>query len=536
MLRALSFGVASIFVAGCGSPPMAEDAGSVDAFAPHDAPNAACTIDRECDDGVFCNGVETCSAGHCVARRVACDDGVACTVDECNEGSRSCVSHPPDLDMDGFDDGHCFGPDGVALGTDCDDHDANRFPTNPETCDAHDEDCDPTTVGGVDSDHDGAVPDTCCNPGPAGAPSCGGDCDDTSASVSHLATEICDTIDNDCDGMIDEHVLLSSWPDLDGDGFGDASATPVTVCLVPSSRANEGGDCDDTDRRVHPFQTEECNGDDDDCDTHVDETTAMACNGLSAGALGECIGGRCVVTSCDATHYDCNGVDADGCEASICSSGSTCGACGHVCGGGFTFCGGGLCPGFTASFAFASVLHDVTGAPVANARITSIGVCPVVTATTAADGSYVMGPMTSGASIWRVEAPGYPTHVQPQGTSADAIGPILTRALVDAWMADPDRAASPSPTRAILVVDSVGSFLNDGILGGGNDAMGMDLLSSPGGNRQVFFDVVPGRMSAGGSFSDGAGCFTNCGRQYQLYLEAGAVTFLPAIMCAELCA
>ena len=43
---------------------------------------AACTDDLECDDGLFCNGSETCSSGSCVAGApVACGDGVSCTLD-----------------------------------------------------------------------------------------------------------------------------------------------------------------------------------------------------------------------------------------------------------------------------------------------------------------------------------------------------------------------------------------------------------------------------------------------------------------------
>jgi leucyl aminopeptidase len=51
----------------------------------------SCTTDPECDDGLYCNGVETCNAGTCEAGTpVTCDDGVACTDDSCNEGTDSC--------------------------------------------------------------------------------------------------------------------------------------------------------------------------------------------------------------------------------------------------------------------------------------------------------------------------------------------------------------------------------------------------------------------------------------------------------------
>src|SRR5262249_51946526 len=45
-----------------------------------------------CDDGLFCNGVETCRGGVCTSGTpVRCDDGSPCTVDTCDEGRRACT-------------------------------------------------------------------------------------------------------------------------------------------------------------------------------------------------------------------------------------------------------------------------------------------------------------------------------------------------------------------------------------------------------------------------------------------------------------
>ena len=81
------------------SPPVdaAPDADAAADAAPDGPPG--CTTGAECDDGVFCNGVETCGPGHaCVAgMAVVCpDDGVACTVDACDELAKTCVSSPSD--------------------------------------------------------------------------------------------------------------------------------------------------------------------------------------------------------------------------------------------------------------------------------------------------------------------------------------------------------------------------------------------------------------------------------------------------------
>ena len=47
------------------------------------------------------------------------------------------------------------------------------------------------------------------------------DCDDNNASINIDAIEVCDGIDNNCDGQVDEGVLSTFFADADGDGFGD---------------------------------------------------------------------------------------------------------------------------------------------------------------------------------------------------------------------------------------------------------------------------------------------------------------------------
>lgn len=56
-----------------------------------------CVDDSECSDGTFCNGAEICNAGVCQAGAApACDDGVSCTVDVCDENADACVATPDD--------------------------------------------------------------------------------------------------------------------------------------------------------------------------------------------------------------------------------------------------------------------------------------------------------------------------------------------------------------------------------------------------------------------------------------------------------
>lgn len=90
-------------------------------------------------------------------------------------------------DQDG--DGH----DSVAFGgDDCDDDDPNRYPGNPEVCDAqhHDEDCNPATYGVRDGDRDGFPDARCCNRAGQGRFTCGTDCDDGNAVV-HPDAQVC---------------------------------------------------------------------------------------------------------------------------------------------------------------------------------------------------------------------------------------------------------------------------------------------------------------------------------------------------------
>jgi hypothetical protein len=522
-----------LVVPACGpGPAPVDDTGTVDAGG-QDARVVACTADPDCDDGVFCNGVETCSSGNCIGRMLACDDGIGCTTDVCNETARSCLSRPPDADSDGFGDAHCLDAIGIPLGTDCDDADAMAFPGNTETCDAHDEDCNPSTLGGSDDDHDGAVPDTCCNPSPAGV-MCGRDCDDTRANISQLASETCDGVDNDCDRTVDEDALQMSWPDVDGDGFGDASATPDIVCVVPSSRANEGGDCNDRNGRVHPFQSEDCNAVDDDCNGSVDEGASIACVGSLTGTTAECVAGACVVTGCAATSFDCNGLAADGCEATLCDTSTRCGQCSRSCGTSARLCDTGQCVLTVAgpSTIDGAVIDATTGMAVSGATITSVDICPIATTTTRADGTYSL-PIAASTPRWVIiTRTGYPPHVQLAGELVS----IFSSAIVDAWRADPDASATASDTRAIVVVENGGAPVRHGYLGNGSWAVGGDLLASPmTGSRMVFLGAVPGLVNLGGGADLGGGCSEHCDPTLELWLQGGAVTHVPGFACGGVC-
>ena len=103
------------------------------------------------------------------------------------------------------------------------------------------------------------------------------DCDDNNAAVNPGATEICDGIDNDCNGAIDgaDATDATSWyPDNDGDGFGDDDAGEF-ACSPPSGYVAIPGDCDDNDAAIHDGAYEACDGLDNDCDGQIDEGQPM---------------------------------------------------------------------------------------------------------------------------------------------------------------------------------------------------------------------------------------------------------------------
>ena len=175
-----------------------------------------------------------------------------------------------DLDADG---------DGYPASEDCDDADAAVNPGATEVCDGVDNNCvdgvdeGVTSSWYVDADGDGfgdaaAVTEACDQP--PGAVPTGTDCDDTDASVYPSATEICDGVDNNCDGQADEGLASTWYPDADGDGFGDTDAGEA-LCEPPDGWVQVGNDCDDADGSVFPGAAEVCNGEDEDCDGEIDE-------------------------------------------------------------------------------------------------------------------------------------------------------------------------------------------------------------------------------------------------------------------------
>lgn len=142
-----------------------------------------------------------------------CDGGVD------DENSSDAVAYYPDLDSDGF------GDDNYVI-----------VACTP-----------PTTLGNMVLD--------------------GGDCNDANADIKPGAAEVCDSVDNDCDGTADLGVIdgLPYWRDADGDGYGTRTDM-VRTCSRPINYVANRSDCDDTNDQIKPGAIETCDFVDNDCD------------------------------------------------------------------------------------------------------------------------------------------------------------------------------------------------------------------------------------------------------------------------------
>ena len=192
--------------------------------------------------------------------------------------------------------------DGFTAFDDCNDNNPGINPGAVELCDGIDNNCDGSVDEGcqtcTDADGDGFFAQLGCNTLV--------DCDDNEATINPSSPESCnDNIDNNCDGNVDEGCPI----DIDQDGYGDDV------------------DCDDNNPEVNPGMPELCNGIDDDCDDEVDEVENIyGEQGVCAGAAyKQCVDGEwsdwiypetyeSTEVSCDGLDNDCDGEVDEGCS------------------------------------------------------------------------------------------------------------------------------------------------------------------------------------------------------------------------------
>jgi len=151
---------------------------------------------------------------------------------------------------------------------DCNDNNDKIYPGAPEECNGIDDNC----AGGADEtcvDGDGDGYCTGNVSASKGCPNGGNDCNDTDSTVHPGAQEDCSTtFDDNCNGLLNEKNALNCvtfFEDTDGDGYGNG--TGGCFCQQQNKfTATRGGDCDETDAKIHPGATETCDGKNNDCD------------------------------------------------------------------------------------------------------------------------------------------------------------------------------------------------------------------------------------------------------------------------------
>jgi hypothetical protein len=279
------------------------------------------SIGGDCNDGnasISPDAAEVCNGK---------DDNCDGSIDPVN--TSGCTVFYSDSDGDGYGVGNllqcaCAADGGFSAtqGGDCNDGDVATHPGATESCNGKDDNCNGQTDEGLtkawysDTDKDGYGSGGAifgCTGNGLFTATKAGDCDDANATTYPGAPELCNGMDDNCNGQTDEGGSATKYfLDSDGDGFGTGGGQ-ILCGTSGGYSALVGGDCDDSNSAVHPGAGETCNDKDDNCDGQTDE-------GLPTGQYykdldGDGYGAGLMVTACSGTGFvglngDCNDGDA----------------------------------------------------------------------------------------------------------------------------------------------------------------------------------------------------------------------------------
>jgi hypothetical protein len=199
-----------------------------------------------------------------------------------------------DKDKDGYTDGttkvSCEKPSdeyvSSATAGDCNDSDSSINPGRAEICDNKDNNCNGQIDEGFNVGQSCSVGVGEC--ARTGQYICNQDGTGTqcNATPGTPTPEVCDGLDNNCNGIIDDGVLLVFYKDMDGDGYTDG--TTQVGCTAPSGYvlSATSGDCNDNDPNINPARTEICDSKDNNCNGQIDEGNVCAPASTFAKTIG----------------------------------------------------------------------------------------------------------------------------------------------------------------------------------------------------------------------------------------------------------
>lgn len=311
-------------------------------------------VDNDCDGqidegnpggGGPCDGFDAdlCSEGtySCSAGQLVCSDNTGSTLDLCNGTDDDCDAASADGSEDPINGQACDGADAdlckegtlfCSVGAlVCSDMTGSQV----DLCNGLDDDCDPASADGSEDPQngtacDGADSDLCLE----GTRSCSAGalmCSDNTGGNP----EICDGLDNDCDGTTDEDCLCDSNDDCD-DGL---YCNGVEICNAQGTCVSPGNPCPGADGDADC--SESCNETNDNCTANDPNGSAcndgIYCNGQDTCASGSCtnhtgnpcpghnVGPWCN-DSCSETFDNCTANDLTGtaCAGGVCNSSGTC--------------------------------------------------------------------------------------------------------------------------------------------------------------------------------------------------------------------